>query len=344
MRYTNWVSSMAHVEVMRAVRPGMMEYQLESLFQHHTYTHGGCRHMSYTCICACGPNSSVLHYGHAGMPNSGRVLASGDVALLDMGAEYHCYASDVTCSYPVGGTFADDDDGDMRAIYECVLAAQARVIGALGPGASWVDMHRLAEREILGGLMRRGVLRAPVGGGGGADDEPDDDDDDEREDAIVGEMIDADLGAVFMPHGLGHLIGIDTHDVGGYAPGAPARPDRPGLRKLRTARVLEAGVVITVEPGCYFIGPLLDAALSDPGQRRFIDAGRLDGFRGFGGIRLEDNVVITDDGCENLTQCPRAVEEVLDVMGGGVWPRKYPLSRCCSRSTRHSLHRAFFDQ
>jgi Xaa-Pro dipeptidase len=96
MRYTNWVSSMAHVEVMRQCEPGMMEYQLESLFQHYTYTHGGCRLMSYTCICACGPNPAILHYGHSGRPND-RLLEDGDLALLDMGAEYHCYASDITC-------------------------------------------------------------------------------------------------------------------------------------------------------------------------------------------------------------------------------------------------------
>jgi Xaa-Pro dipeptidase len=98
MRYTNWVSSMAHVEVMRYVEIGMMEYQLESLFQHYTYTHGGCRLMSYTCICACGPNPAILHYGHSGRPND-RLLKDGDMALLDMGAEYHCYASDITCRY-----------------------------------------------------------------------------------------------------------------------------------------------------------------------------------------------------------------------------------------------------
>ena len=96
MRYTNWVSSMAHVEVMRSCQVGMMEYQLESLFQHYTYTHGGCRHMSYTCVCACGPNPAILHYGHSGRPND-RELRDGDMALLDMGAEYHCYASDITC-------------------------------------------------------------------------------------------------------------------------------------------------------------------------------------------------------------------------------------------------------
>ena len=90
MRHVSSVTCMAHVEVMRSLKPGMTEYQLESLFQHHTYTHGGCRHVAYTCICACGPNAATLHYGHAGAPNE-RVLLESDIALLDMGAEYHCY-------------------------------------------------------------------------------------------------------------------------------------------------------------------------------------------------------------------------------------------------------------
>ena len=294
MRYTHWVSSMAHVEVMRAVKVGMMEYQLESLFQHHTYTHGGCRHMSYTCICACGPNPAIMHYGHAGRPNN-RELEDGDIALLDMGAEYHCYASDITCSFPVNGRFTDD----QLMIYEAVLAAQVAVIEMMKPGVVWTDMHRTAERKILEHLQAGGVL---------------------KKGCCIDDMVDADLGAIFMPTGLGHLIGLDTHDVGGYAQGTPARSNRPGLNKLRTARVLEEGMVLTVEPGCYFIDILLNTALATPSQAEFINKDRLEQFRGFGGVRLEDGVLVTKDGCENLTTCPRAVSEVLDVMRGAPWP------------------------
>lgn len=294
MKYTHWVSSMAHVEVMRNARPGMMEYQLESLFQHHTYTHGGSRHMSYTCICACGPNPAIMHYGHAGRPNN-RLLEDGDIALLDMGAEYHCYASDVTCSFPINGRFSDD----QLLIYEAVLAAQVAVISKMRPGVSWPDMHRTAEMTILQHLQKGGILKA----NGSIDD-----------------MIDADLGATFMPVGLGHLIGLDTHDVGGYAEGTPSRSERPGLSKLRTARTLAEGMVLTVEPGCYFIDTLMDMALSNPDKKKFVNVERFEEFRGFGGVRLEDGLLVTKDGCENLTLCPRAVSEVLDVMNGGNWP------------------------
>lgn len=262
------------------------------------YTHGGCRHMAYTCICACGPSSNVLHYGHAGRPNS-RLLTTSDIALLDMGAEYNCYASDITCSFPVSGSFTDD----QRSIYESVLAAQIEVMKQLKPGVSWLEMHRVAEREVLKGLIRCGVLT----------------DQGKDLDEVIESMMEVSLGGIFMPHGLGHLIGIDTHDVGGYSPGTPPRPTRPGQRKLRTARELKEGMVLTVEPGCYFIDPLLDMAKSNERQKHFF-TDRLNDFRGFGGVRLEDDVVITSDGCENLSLCPRAVEEVLDVMNGGEWP------------------------
>jgi Xaa-Pro dipeptidase len=260
MRYTNWVSSMAHVEVMKSCQVKMMEYQLESLFQHYTYTHGGCRHMSYTCICACGPSPSILHYGHAGRPND-RQLLDGDIALLDMGAEYHCYASDITCSYPVNGKFSDD----QLLIYNAVLSAQIAVITTLKPGVSYLDMHRLAERTILKSLKEGGLV---VG--------------------EIDDMIDADLGAIFMPHGLGHLIGLDAHDVGGYTEKITRpRSERPGLKKLRTARTLEAGMVLTVEPGCYFIDVLLDMALLNPKQSKHICAERVNEFRGSGGVRCK---------------------------------------------------------
>ena len=296
-RSSTQVSSMAHSEVMRYAKPGQMEYQLESLFMHHTYTHGGCRHMAYTCICACGPNPAVLHYGHAGAPNA-RLLKEGDQALLDMGAEYHCYASDITCSFPISSDFTSD----QILVHEAVLAAQVAVIGALKPGVAWPSMHRLAERTILTHLKDGGVLTGDVE-----------------------DMLAADLGATFMPHGLGHFIGLDTHDVGGYLDGRPDRPQRPGLDKLRTARVVEEGMVLTVEPGCYFIDRLLDDALAD-GRRRFLVVERVEAFRGSGGVRLEDDVLVRADGVENLSLCPRTVEEIRSVKRGGPWP---PVADAC---------------
>ncbi len=105
-----------------------------------------------------------------------------------------------------------------------------------------------------------------------------------------------------------------------YIPGTPARLTKPGLSKLRTARILEEGMVLTNEPGCYFIDALLDEALEDPERARFFNVEVLARFRDFGGVRLEDVVAVTAQGAENLTTCPRTVNEIESVLSGGVWP------------------------
>lgn len=143
-----------------------------------------------------------------------------------MGANYCGYAADITCSFPGNGKFTND----QKMIYDAVLEARTAVIEAAKPGVAWTDMHLLANRVMLAALKRGGLLIGDVD-----------------------EMIVAGLGEVFQPHGLGHFLGLDVHDVGGYLPGHPTRSTKPGLRKLRTARTLRAGMVLTIEPGCYFV-------------------------------------------------------------------------------------------
>nr|XP_058900373.1 xaa-Pro dipeptidase isoform X2 [Kogia breviceps] len=261
LRYTNKISSEAHQEVMKAVKVGMKEYEMESLFEHYCFSRGGMRHSSYTCICG---------------------------SVFDMGGEYYCFASDITCSFPANGKFTPD----QKAIYEAVLRSCRAIMNTMKPGVWWPDMHRLADRIHLEELTHIGVLTGNV-------------------DA----MVQAHLGAVFMPHGLGHFMGIDVHDVGGYPEGVD-RVDEPGLRHLRTARHLEPGMVLTVEPGIYFIDHLLDEALADPARACFFNREVLRRFRGFGGVRIEEDVVVTDSGMELLTCVPRTVEEVEECMAG----------------------------
>ena len=320
LRYVTEVTSFAHAYVMRNMKPGMAEYQgevslsllvlrieslchtlifyvvFQSLFRHYCYFNYGCRLVGYTPICGCGPNSAILHYGHAGEPNS-RLSQAGDTCLFDMGCEYFCYGSDVTCSFPITGKF----DDRQRPVYTAVLNAQVAVYNMLRPGVSWVDCHKTAELEILRKLSEIGLV---VPG-----------------DKTLEELVELRLGAVFMPHGLGHFIGLDTHDVGGYLKGYPDRIPKPGLKSLRTARILEETMTLTVEPGCYFIDHLLDEALAqDSPLRAYLDERKLAEYRGFGGVRLEDVVVITAENCINFTLCPRTIEEVEAVMQGGKWP------------------------
>ena len=286
MRVGNAISSQAHVYVMRHIRAGMTEVHLEGLFKAYCHYYGGARHMAYTCICGSGANGSILHYGHAGRPND-RVLKDGDSVVLDMGGEYVGYTTDITRSYPVNGRFT----ADQAAIHTAVYDAQMAVMRAMKPGVAWPDMHRLAERVIVTHLLRIGIL---TGG-------------------TVDELMQHHLGSVFMPHGLGHLLGMNVHDVGGYHPGSTRSPE-PGLCWLRCGRKLEAGMVVTVEPGVYFNEPTIEAALRDDKRGKYIDQHVLQRFRGTGGCRLEDDVLVTKDGAENLTVIPASVEEIEEVM------------------------------
>lgn len=188
IRYCTEITSFAHVFTMKNMKPGMMEYQGESLFRHFIYYNFGARHVGYTSICGCGPDAAVLHYGHAGAPND-RQLQDGESCLFDMGAEYFCYGSDVTCSFPCSSS--QKFSPKQKIIYEGVLNAQRKVIDMLKPGASYLDCHKAAEGEILKALVKLDIVNPGS--------------------CTIEELVEMRLGAVFMPHGLGHFIGIDTH-------------------------------------------------------------------------------------------------------------------------------------
>eukprot|EP00124_Ichthyophonus_hoferi_P005878 Ihof_evm1s1015 gene=Ihof_evmTU1s1015 len=254
MRWVNSVSSKAHIEVMKAIQPGMMEYELESLFLHECYSKGGARFTAYTCICGAGESGATLHYGQ-----NNKLVSDGQMCLFDMGCEYHGYASDITCSFPANGKF----NPQQKIVYNAVLKANKAVMSTLKEGVLWPDMHRLAERVLLEELKASGLLKGDVD-----------------------KMMEAFLGNLFMPHGLGHLMGLDVHDVGGY-PHDVTRSCEPGLKSLRCGRMLKAGMVITIEPGCYFIRPLLLPALEDPIKSQFLVKEKILEYMDFGGVRIE---------------------------------------------------------
>ena len=263
----------------------MYEYEMEALFEYYCKRYGAMRQMSYTCICATGDNPAILHYGHAGAPNDCRIKQS-DMCLFDMGGEYCCYASDITCSFPVSGRFTKE----QRIIYEAVLDANRQVMKTVRPGVSWTDMHLLAERVQLEHLKSAGLIKGDID-----------------------QMMEARLGALFMPHGLGHMIGLDTHDVGGYLD-PQTRSALPGLKSLRTNRTLEERMCLTIEPGIYFNGVLLANAYENEELAQFLVKTEIDRFMHVGGVRIEDNIVVTNDSCELLTQVPRTCEEIEEWM------------------------------
>ncbi|XP_062501780.1 xaa-Pro dipeptidase-like isoform X2 [Corticium candelabrum] len=284
IRHACCVAGEAHKKMMQQARPRMYELQLEGIFRGYVASRGH-RHLAYTPIAGSGPNSAILHYGHAGSPNN-RKMEDGDLVLCDIGSEYYCYASDITCTFPVNGKFTDEQKVIFNAVSAANLAVRQRAI----VGNKWVENHQVAERTILTHLRDYGMLKGEV------DD-----------------MMQVYLGGVFMPHGVGHFLGIDVHDVGGYPEGA-SRSDKPGLRCLRCVRTLEENMVVTIEPGCYFIDKLMDDALANPEQRKFINVEVFEKFRGFGGIRLEDVVAVGRDCAELFALLPRTPKDVEELM------------------------------
>jgi Xaa-Pro dipeptidase len=286
LRYVARASALAHCEVMRTVRPGMMEYEMESLFHHYVYSRYGCRNLAYTCICGSGINSAILHYGHAGAPNS-RAIKDGDMLMFDMGGEYHCYCADISRSFPANGKFSQV----QKEIYLSVLAAQQAVLDTMKEGVMWTDMHRLSYRVICEQLKKYNFLKGDVE-----------------------EMLANHVPSLFMPHGLGHFLGLDTHDVGGFPKGIE-RSKEPGLNRLRTTRQLKKNMVITVEPGIYFIRSLLEPAFENPALSKFLNIEKITQNLDFGGVRIEDDVLVLENGCDILSAaCPRSIEEIEQLM------------------------------
>ncbi len=280
MREAARVNNIAHIEVMKALKPGMNEYETKALFDYHQKKHGLLQ-PAYSGIHAGGVNSAILHYTENNQP-----VNDGDLYLIDAGYEYNGYASDVTRTFPANGRFT----GDQAAIYQVCLDALNKTIDAVAPGVKMEELHLAACRIILHGLKDIGIVKGDIES-----------------------MMEENIFALFFPHGLGHFLGLDTHDVGGYPKGVD-RIDRPGIRFLRVRRELMPGMVITIEPGIYFIPALLKPALENATQARFLNREKIESLYNFGGIRIEDNLVITEDGYENLTDVPKEIKDIEEIM------------------------------
>ena len=266
---------------MRAVAAGRTEGELAAVHVAEAIS-AGCAQAFSPIVTVHG---EVLH--NVTWENT---LSDGDLLLVDSGAEAPSgYASDITRTMPVSGHF----DSRQRDIYEVVLAANVAAIDAAAPGVTNKDLHLLAARTIASGLKDLGLMQGDV------------------ESAV-----EAGAHALFFVHGLGHMMGLDVHDmedlgdVVGYEKGEE-RSSQFGLAYLRLARSLESGFVITVEPGIYFIPALINRWRTDGLHQDFICYDRVDQYQTFGGIRIEDDVLITDTGSRVLG--PRIPKSVADV-------------------------------
>ena len=249
------------------LRPGVTEraiqIELEAEFQR-----AGGSGTGYGTIIGAGSNAAVLHFAP-----SERVLREGDFVLVDAGARVDRYVCDVTRTYVVGGP-PSPFQRDLHALVASVLH---QAIARCRPGREWREIHLAAAEDICAGLVDLGLMRgAPA------------------------DLVNREAHTLFFPHGLGHLVGLGVRDASGTLPGRAADP-RPALRTLRCDLPLAEGYVITVEPGIYFIPALLE----DPRRReRYADCvcwDRVDPLLTLGGVRLEENVLITTDAPEVLT-------------------------------------------
>ena len=257
------ISVQAHAEAMRAIRPGMFEYEVQAVFE-YTFRRLGSPRNGYPCIIGSGPNSSIPHYDA-----NRRRMDDGDIVVMDCAAEYGYYSADITRSVPVNGRFSKA----QRTIYALVLAAQEAGIAAIRPGGRYRDIESAIDTVLADGLLRLGFIRSAA----------------DRH--------------IFTLHGYGHWVGLDVHDVGGYMRGD-------------SSIVLRPGMVLTVEPGVY-VRPQARDAMKRAGyseeeitQRQSLLAPYM-----HIGVRIEDDILVTDTGARNLSaSVPRTVEAIEAMM------------------------------
>jgi len=281
LRQAAWATAQAHHAGMAATRPGQREAAvraaMEAAFVAWGYT------ASYNPIVT--RHGEILH-----ATRYDGVLEPSDLLLADVGAETpEGWAGDVTRTWPVSGRYSPT----QRALYDVVLASQRAALECVRPGARYLDVHRAAGRALVEGLVALDIFR------GDAE-----------------ELYELGAAALFFPHGVGHLLGLDVHDMedlgdrAGYAPGRQ-RSKAPGDRYLRLDRDLLPRMVVTIEPGFYRIPHLLDRSEEVGALEKFLRRDELARYADVRGIRIEDDVLVTESGAEILSAAiPKLPEEV----------------------------------
>lgn len=279
------VTARMHQEAMQLTRPGLYERQVLAQVQAVAAAEGLM--LAFPTIFSV--RGEILHN-----PFHDNIMQAGQMVVHDSGAQSrYGYASDITRTIPVSGRFT----AVQRDIYQIVLAAQKQAIAAIRPGVEFRAVHRLASRAILAGLKDLGLVHGDLD-----------------------EAVEAGAHTLFFQCGLGHMLGLDVHDMEalgedyvGYTDQIKSK-EAFGWRSLRLARALEVGFVLTVEPGIYLIDPLIDRFQAEGRFSQFVDYQALQRLRGMGGIRIEDDVVVCQDGCRILG--PAIPKELDDIEQG----------------------------
>ncbi len=277
---------MMHTTAMKFTRPGIYESEIAGIVEGIALGNRG--NVSFPVICSIHGETLHNHY-------HGNIMKDGDLLIIDAGAESELnYCSDHTRTIPVSGKFSQK----QKEIYEIVLKANVECTKAIKPGIKYQEIHLLSAKIIAEGLKSVGLMKGDA-------------------DAAVKNG----AHALFYPHGLGHMMGLDVHDMEdlgenyvGYDD-ETSRIDQFGTAYLRLGRRLEPGFVMTVEPGIYFIPALIDLWKSENKFQEFINYDKLEEYRSFGGIRIEDDILVTKDGYKLLGKpIPKTVEEIEEFM------------------------------
>lgn len=282
IEYAMEIAFQMHTTAMRMAKPGVIERDISGAIEGIALSLGSG--VSFPSIVS--KNGQTLHnHFH------GNVLKEGDLLVCDAGAEslLH-YASDITRTTPVGGKFSSQ----QRDIYEIVLTAQKNAINMMKPGVKHIDIHLTAAKIITAGLSQLGLMKGDLNS-----------------------AVKAGAHALFFPHGLGHMMGLDVHDMENLGENLVGydektkRSDQFGLAYLRLAKELEPGFVFTCEPGIYFIPELIDQWKAKKKFKNYINYDKVEEYRNFGGIRIEDNILITQNGYKVLGRpIPKEVDDV----------------------------------
>jgi Xaa-Pro aminopeptidase len=252
------IAAEAHILAMQKTRPGMNESQIEALIEHH-FRMSGASGASYNSIVGGGENATILHYVENNAP-----LKDGDLLLIDAGASYQGYASDITRTFPVNGRFTKA----QREVYDAVLEVEIECLKATVKGTTIKQRQDLSIELLTEAMVKLKLLKGKPK-----------------------ELIKKKEYMKFYMHGVGHYLGLDVHDAGRYFVDQKAKESRP----------FAAGMVLTVEPGLYIPPDAKDVP---------------DKYRGIG-IRIEDDVLVTEEGNVNLTaKCPKQAEEIEEIMAG----------------------------
>ncbi|MCK4407594.1 MAG: aminopeptidase P family protein [Bacteroidales bacterium] len=275
-----------HTTAMKMAMPGVVEREIAGTIEGISLAKGGP--VSFPIILSI--NGQTLHNHY-----HGNTLVKGRMMITDAGAETTMhYASDITRTVPVGGKF----NQRQKEIYEIVLAANMKAIEAIKPGIPYKEIHLLACKTITSGLKELGLMKGDIN-----------------------EAVKQGAHALFMPHGLGHMMGMDVHDMEGLGENYVGynkntkRSDQFGTAFLRLGKELQTGFVLTVEPGIYFIPELFAQWKAEGKFTEFINYDKVETYLDFGGIRIEDDVLVTDTGHRILGKpIPKTITEVEEMM------------------------------